>query len=193
MVELLVVIAIIGTLTLMGAGFVSQAVERAEDVKCVANLRTILTGALTFATDRNGKLWTRTEVGYSKYRQVDDPLGLPMLLKDYVPDKKTWLCPCGRKSLDKFGNNYTWSAVKAFEDQAILTLDPKTTLVVWDAYNYSLPSLFNASDDFKGDGTSVTGPSALPIKYQQKPHFGNTAVNWGFLDGHVISGANAAQ
>lgn len=191
LVEILVAVAIIGCLALMVGGWYGNALDRANNAKCTGNVRAIVLGALNFAMDRDGKLWSRSEVGYSKYRMADDPLGLPQLLKEYV-SKNAWLCPAGRKSLRKFGNNYTWNATVSFEKDNVNTLG-SLALVVWDTYAYSLPSMFNASDDFKGDGSSATGPQTLNSKYHLKPHFRNTAANWGRSDGSVVSGATAAQ
>jgi prepilin-type N-terminal cleavage/methylation domain-containing protein/prepilin-type processing-associated H-X9-DG protein len=193
LVETLVAIAIVGVLALLSISWYKNVMDRANQARCVGNMRGILAGAISFAAERQGKLWSRTEVGYSKYRMVDDPLGLPKLLEDFVA-KKSWICYGGRKSLLKFGNSYTWNATVQFETDNMLTFpDPHSTLVIWDTYAYSLPSMYNASEDYKGDGTSATGPQALNSKYQVKPHYRNTSVNWGFVDGHVISGATAKQ
>ncbi|CAN5524397.1 hypothetical protein BH09VER1_BH09VER1_50610 [soil metagenome] len=194
LIELLVSMVVVSVLTAIAATSYATVMDRANKVKCLGNMRSILGGVAAFTADRNGKLWTRTEVGYSKYRMVDDPLGLPALLQDYVPNKRVWLCPAGRKALAIFGNNYTWNATVSFEeDNAYASPTVRKTLVLWDTYAYSLPSMKGASEDYKGDGTSSTGPTALSSKYYIRPHNGNTTVNWGFIDGHVINGATAAQ
>ena len=193
-VELLVVIGLVVVLAVISLAWFNRLQDRAYQARCLGNLRGIIGGAISFATDRNGMLWTRTEVGYSKYRMIDDPLGLPKLLEDYVSSPKAWLCPGGRKSLKKFGNNYTWSAVENFEQESIYVFKKRTTYpVVWDTYNYSLPSMFGASDDFKGDGTSNPGPTALGSKFFTKPHIGMTSVMWACVDGNVYCGKTLAQ
>lgn len=191
LVETVSAVLLAGVVTLMGIGWYSNTMDRANTVKCTGNLRAIVNAAVIFATERDGRYWTRAEVGYSKYRMVDDPLGLPELLKEYV-SKKVWLCPSGRKSLTKFGNNYTWNATKSLEEDNYIIMK-SFPLLVWDTYNYSLPSMYNASDDFKGDGTSATGPTALNTKYHSKPHKRKTAANWGYADGSVVCGATAAK
>lgn len=194
LIELLVTMMVVGILGAIAATSYTTTMDRSRKTQCLGNMRTILGGVAAFTADRSGRLWTRTEVGYSKYRMVDDPLGLPVLLQEYVPNKKTWLCPAGRKSLTIFGNNYTWNATASFEtSNAYSSPTVKTTVVIWDTYAYSLPSMNGASDDFKGDGTSATGPTALNSKFYTRPHNAATTVNWGFIDGHVINGVTAAQ
>jgi len=191
--ETLVVIAIVGILGSISFVCYKDVMDRANQARCVGNMRGMLAGVAAFAADRNGRLWTRAEVGYSAYRMVDDPLSLPKVLEEFVA-KKSWLCPGGRKSLIKFGNSYTWAATKSMEEDNLYAgKSPHLTLIIWDTYAYSLPSMYNASEDYKGDGTSSLGPQSLNSKYQIKPHSRNTSVNWGFADGHVISGATAKQ
>lgn len=193
LIELLAGIGIIATLSFLTAGWFSTVKDRGRNIACVSNLRNILVGVNSYVADRNGMLWSRDELGYSRFRMANDPLGLPKILEDYVSDQRVWLCPAGRKSLKKFGNNYTWTVASKFETESVYTGSGTKTLLIWDAYNFSLPSMFGASEDHKGDGTSPSGPSSLNSKYHLRPHSKNTSVNWGFLDGHVISGATAKQ
>lgn len=184
LVELLAVIVIILVLATITFKSITGMYDRARVVQCASNLRSLVAGTLNWASERNGMLWSRSEIGYSKYRMADDPKGLPDMMKEYVP-KQAWLCPGGRKSLEKFGNNYTWTVASQFDTQPVSAVDSVSkTLLYWDAFAYSLPSMKGASEDIKGDGTS-TGPATLATKLQFKPHTGNTKVNYGYLDGHV--------
>lgn len=186
--ELLVALGV--TVTLLGIGFTSyrKLIDRAKETQCVGNLRTILSGTLTWIADNNGKLWSADQVGNSVFRMVDDPLGMPYLLQDYVP-KKAWLCPAGRSNLTQFGNNYVWTSA-SFKDGNILTNGtPRLVVLYWDAYDYSLPSMYNAPEP-TGDGRF---PKALNSKLHQRPHRSRTVCNWACADGHIFSGATAKQ
>lgn len=171
------------TAGILGFTGLNSMLDRAKTVKCAANLRTIGAGTIAWAVDRSGYLWSREEFGYSKYRMVDDPLSPSELMKDYLPDKRVWQCPAGRSSQKKFGNNYTWSLATQYEKATIYTVsNPHITLVFWDAYQFSLPSMFGAGEV---SATGATGPATLSSRYQVKPHHNKTKVNWLYLDGHV--------
>lgn len=178
--ELLVVVVIIGILTALILPVVSSMRDKADTVTCTSNLRSIVAGTLAWTIDRDGMLWSRREIGYSRYRMVDDPLGPPTLLQKYIP-KKLWLCPSGYPVVVKFGNNYTWTVASQFDTTPVpLIENPAQTLLYWDAYAYSLPSLYNGVES-----SSSSWPSALPAKYQIKPHSKKALANWAYLDGHA--------
>jgi prepilin-type processing-associated H-X9-DG protein len=158
--------------------------DRANLARCIANLRTQAAGAISFANDRDGMLWSRKEIGFSKYRMLEDPLSPCHLLRAYV-GPKTWLCPAGSKTLNQFGNNYTWTVASQFDTTPVAGIEnPSKTLLFWDAYSYSLPTMKGASEDYAGDGSS-TGPATMKAKFQVKPHEGHSTVNFVYLDGHV--------
>ncbi len=171
------------TAGILGFTGLNSMLDRAKTVKCATNLRLIGAGALAFASDRDGYLWSREEIGYSRYRMVDDPLSPAQLMKDYLPDKRVWLCPNGRSSQKKFGNNYMWAASE-FALKPIFNYAPNPSIfpLFWDAYQYSLPSMFGAGEV---SATGSMGPASLASKYQVKPHHNKTKANWLYLDGHV--------
>jgi len=178
----LLVAAMVIALVSTGA---ARMMDQANTVRCVGNLRSIGIGTLAWTADRNGMLWSREELGYSRYRMVDDPKGPPELLKDYLPDKRVWLCPAGRSSLKIFGNNYTWLPSPRYDTIPIhaLSQTASKTVIYYDAFIYSLPSMFNASDDVRGTGT--IGPQALRSQFHRRPHDGLSKSNWLYLDGHI--------
>lgn len=190
LVELLVAMGVALFLcSMVGVGY-RVAVDRSRSIQCLANLRTIVAGTLSFAVERNGMLWTREDVGFSAFRMADDPLGLPQLLQDYLPNKKVWLCPDARPALTKFGNTYTWTVSSQFDTKPIFTVNSQMkTLLFWDAYNYSLPSMYNASEPDNGGKF----PKALKKEFWRHPHSKRKKSNWAFSDGHIISGETAAQ
>jgi len=180
LIELLVVITLIGILAFSVVGWTSTLKDGGDTVKCLANLRTITAGTLTWANDRNGMIWSREELGYSRYRMTNDPLGVPELIKDYVPNQNVWLCPAGRPSVRKFGNNYAWLPSASYDTQPIISIrDASETTLYYDGYIYSLPTLFGAHE------SPNMGPSALKAKFQVKPHGKNEKVNWAYMDGHI--------
>lgn len=67
LVELLITITVVSVLVAAVVGGTSRAVDGARHAHCVGNLRALAAGAVNFANDRNGKFWSRDEVGYSRY------------------------------------------------------------------------------------------------------------------------------
>ncbi|MFV0415615.1 MAG: hypothetical protein ACK5NG_04540 [Chthoniobacterales bacterium] len=185
LIELSSVTAIIFILGFLGIGFFNKLKDKSQSVQCIANLRTLATGAMAFAGERNGVLWTLKEIGYSRFRMYEDPLGVPQILKDYVSNPKAWLCPAGRNSLTKFGNNYCWLPSK--KDDGVSLFARKSSLakivLFYDAFIYSLPSMHGASDDYRGNGS--IGPRALRSKFHRRPHNELAKANWVYADGHV--------
>jgi len=188
LIELIVTVSIVGILALLLSTWYAKIRDRSRTAACAANLRTIVAGTLSWVNERNGMLWSREEIGYSKYRQVSDEFGPPKLLEEYVPIR-AWLCPGMPKDMRKFGNGYTWTIAEQFETTPVPTVtSAMKTLLYFDAYSYSLPSLINRSELSTG-----SWPTALPSKYQVKWHRGYTSANWAFLDGHVVTGPTASQ
>lgn len=189
LIELLICLLIGGILVaVLFSGF-NTAMDHAKHAKCVANLRAIAAGTLSYASERNGRIWTRAEIGYSAFRMYEDPIGVPQLLKDYVPNSNVWICPAGRSTLKIFGNNYSWSTASAYDTKPIIVAETLwRTLLFNDAYQYSLPSMYNAAEPTNG------GPPGVGKKdYWYFPHANRKKINWAFADGHVISGESAAQ
>ena len=188
--ELLTAVAVAATLGAILATAYKSMVDGARTVKCMGNLRAIGGGIISYANDRNGYLWTREEIGFSKYRQSLDPLGLPQILKEYV-SLDAWVCPDVRPVLKDYRNGYTWSISSDFTGDFV---EPGTQLqksifaadnlddqdIIWDAFNYTSPSLFNRWDDKKGDGS--TGPTTSS---SIRPHRRKKMANFVSLDGHV--------
>lgn len=181
LLELLVCIAVIGILASLIGTWMLRALDEGKRVKCVSNLRGIIAGSINWATERNGMLWSKKDLGYSKYRMAQDPLGPPQFLKPYVP-VEMWKCPAGRKILNDYGNHYTWTVATQFETSPIQAIsEPALTLIVWDAFNFVVPSMYNVVDKYRGDDGA--GPKTSSDRYY--PHAGNKKANYGYLDGHV--------
>lgn len=189
LIELLA--ALVVTAILIGVGFSSYRglVDKAKQTRCAGNLRTIIGGTLLWIADNDGKLWSGEQAGNSVYRMIDDPLGIPYLLREYVP-RKAWLCPAGRSTLTRFGNNYVWTSAN-FNDGYILSREkPRNVILFWDAYDYSLPSMYDVAEPV-GNGRYPQNLKSQRTHY--RPHKNRTVNNWAAADGHVFSGATAAQ
>lgn len=180
-VELLVGLAIISVLGSLVTWGLRSALERAHEVKNMANLRTLGGAIHSFAADRNGYLWTREEIGFSSFRERDDPLGLPFLLRDYAHNPSVWWNPAGRPALKEYGNNYAWSRSANVTSTPLYsgTSKPAKTVVVWDNHTMTLPSVHGVNEPPSG------GPRAAPAMYRRWPHRNGTALGWLYLDGHV--------
>jgi prepilin-type processing-associated H-X9-DG protein len=134
-----------------------------------------------FAADRNGYLWTREEIGNSSFRAVDDPLGLPFLMKDYLENPEVWWNPAGRPSLREYGNNYAWSRALNLTTRPVYTgtSQASKTILLWDNHTMTLPSVHAVAEPSTG------GPRAAPAVFRRFPHRNGKALGWLYLDGHV--------
>lgn len=80
LIEILVVVALCAILTFSLIGWSSATKDKVNTITCTSNLRTIMVGTLAWANDRNGMMWSREELGYSRYRMTNDPLGVPEMI-----------------------------------------------------------------------------------------------------------------
>lgn len=184
LIELLVVIAIISVLASMLLPALSRAKDSAKRTQCLSNLRQLAFSYHLYNQDNRDRLPTREQLGNSSYRVVTDPLGLPSYFRPYSTSNRVWLCPAGRKTLVTNGVNYAWSRAQnlvgeAGSDQAFDKMH--STVVVWDNFTYTLPSVFGVPEGSSGGPTAVTAALRYP------PHSKNKRVNYLYLDGHVES------
>lgn len=180
-VEILVGVAIVSVLGSLVSWGLRSAIERAHEARNIGNLRSIAAGIHAFAAERNGYLWTRQEIGNSSFRGTGDPLGLPHLLRAYLPENNVWLNPAGRPSLRQFGNNYAWSRAENLTTQPVYggALRASKTILLWDNHTMTLPSVSGVAEPSTG------GPRAAPAHFRRFPHRNGTALGWLYLDGHV--------
>lgn len=88
LVELLVVIAIIAVLAGLLLPAVARTKERGRQIRCIANVRQLVSGALMFATDNKLKVPGATNT-YDAWS----------MLKTYVPDEEVFECSSDRGAL----------------------------------------------------------------------------------------------
>jgi prepilin-type N-terminal cleavage/methylation domain-containing protein len=181
LVELLVVIGVVLILASLSFLVGRTVLDRANEAKNIGNLRTIGVGITAFAADRNGHIWTREDIGFSSYRAVDDPLGLPILLEDYIDTPKVWVNPAGRPSLkDRYGNTYAWTRAANVTTKPLSAIARRAgTVLVWDNHTMTLPSVHNVPEPPTG------GPRAASAAFRHFPHRNGKALGWLYSDGSV--------
>ena len=182
MTEALVMVSITGVLALLLLPMVSKVFESAKAAKCASNLRQIGIAFHAMAQERDGRLYSREEIGNSSYRAADDPLGLPDIFfrHGYLPDKRVWLSPGGRPSLSQYGNNYAWSRSSNITEGTLARNSSwHTTAIVWNNHTMTLPSVHNVPEPSTG------GPRSAPASYRYFSWDNHTKIHFLYLDGHV--------
>ena len=185
LIELLVVIVIIAILAALLLPALAKARDRALKVQCMSNLRQLAYAFHLYNMDY-GKMMTGQILGYSSYRLSTDPLSLCRCFNSYVStNSKVWLCPSGRPTLKTNGVNYAWSRAinligpggsdKAFDKML-------TTVVMWDNFTMTLPSVFGVPED-----PNTGGPPAAAAYLRYYAHDVRTKVNYLTLDGRTFS------
>ncbi len=184
LIELLVVIAIIAILAAMLLPALARAKEKGNKVRCFGNLRQMAAVYHMYNDENNNHLPSPEMLGYSSYRQVNDPLSLCNYFQAYLPtNSAVWLCPSGWKILKQYGVNYAWSRAQnltgtggssdAFNKMI-------TTTVVWDNFTMSLASIYAVPES-----PTSGGPSAVPTYARVYPHDSGRRANYLYLDGHT--------
>ena len=190
LIELLVVIGIVTALLGVALPVLSAAKGKGREVTCLANLRQIGTAYYGYAQDHDNRFPSSDVLGNSNYRAGDDPLGLPVVLTPYLDSEhteegkikggKVWLCPGGRPTLEAYGNNYAWSRADAVTTRPVSGIaNIASTLLVWDNFTITLPSVYNVSEPSTG------GPRAASVQYRYYAHRRYTKANYLYADGHA--------
>lgn len=185
LIELLVVIAIIAILAAMLLPALARAKDKAKKIACMSNLRQIAYAYHLYDLDNPGKLPTKAMLGNSSFRATSDPLSLCHYFENYIPtNSAAWLCPAGRLGLAQYGTSYAWSRSQNITsgNSSEAFADMLKTVVLWDNFTYTLPSVFNVPE-----AASSGGPTAVAAYLRYYPHDRKTKANYLYLDGRTYS------
>ena len=189
LIELLVVIAIIGIIAALLLPALNSAKDRAKRAQCASNMRQVAYAYHMYNDDNDNHLPTLDMLGYSSWRYVNDPFSVCTYMKSYLPTNNlVWLCPAGRPSLVQFGVNYAWSrasSVAGTNNMSAVFGDFKqlyNTVVAWDNFQYTQPSVFGVKED-----SNNPGPKVAQSYLFYRPHDGYKKVNYLRLTGEVYA------
>ncbi len=187
--EVLVVIVIVAVLGLITFSISQRMIEKAKWTVDVSHMHQIRNGVVARAFENNDRAYTKDEIGKSNYREWKDPLSLCQVLKDYVGET-AWLSPAANKRQKKFRNSYAWSTAKDLTSMTLTAIDLEKerkrqekgtssgTPLLWNAFNYTLPSVYNVPE-------ATNGPSAASKQYHHRPWKRGTQINMMYLDGSI--------
>lgn len=180
-VELIVSVSALVILAALTSHCFILARDKTRAALCISNLRTIGNGILVRAVGNNGLAYSRDEIGNSSFRAIDDPLGLPELLRDQVP-RRAWTCPAGRPSLKPYQVSYAWSRSQEITSRPITAIDhPSSTALLWDNHTMLQPSIHGVSEGPTG------GPNQVRAEFRRYPHDRGRRIHWFYADGHIDS------
>ena len=182
LIELLVVIAIIAILAAMLLPALAKAKDRARKIQCVSNLKQIAYAYHLYNDDNNSHLPTPDMLGKSSYRLAWDPMSLCAYFNTYIStNNKVWLCPAGRPLLATNNVNYAWSrAANVMGNSSEAFLKMSQTVVMWDNFSLTLPSVYNIPE--------VTGgPPTTSAALRFYAHSNKKKIHYLYLDGHTLT------
>lgn len=181
LLELLTVMAVITILAMLVTHMIRSALESSWEAKASHQARQIVAALISDASDR-GTFYSKEDIGFSSYRTVDDPLGLPRLMErsGYLKDKAAWWAPGSRRELKKFGNSFAWNRNDSVCGKSVVAMpEPSSVALFWDNYCYTLPSSIGVREPATG------GPRLPAQNYWYYPYRNNRAANFAYADGHV--------
>lgn len=181
LLELLAVTVVILVLAALTIGLIRNALESSWEAKSSHQARQIVAALISDSSDR-GTFYSKQEIGYSSFRTVEDPLGLPQLMQrsGYLKNTDVWWAPGARPDHKKFGNSYAWNRNDSVCGKSVVAMpDASSVALFWSNYSYTLPSANNVPEPTTG------GPRQPAQNYWKYPYRGNRAANFAYADGHV--------
>lgn len=181
LVETLVILAIVSVLALVTFRLSATMREKSQRVVCMGKMRQIGGGMLARAIENNGRMYTKEEIGNSMYREFRDPLSLCQVLEEYAGGESTWMSPGAPRRIVKFKNAYAWSVAGTITQKPLSELaNPEKTTVLWNNFQFTLPSVFNVPEPATKAGPRTPSPAS---KYRIYPW--SEGAHRLYLDLHI--------
>lgn len=216
LIELLVVVGIIVLLAALLLPFGKMLVNRGKDAKCLANLRQIAIGCLTYANDNSGVLprynasnlpWNQTIAPYLEYSGTSNKIFFSKLFQCPM-DPRPYVNAAGNHARSYVLNGTTSFDATAgaiprigvlegeapYRGRPLLQISrPSMTILVAEWWSSPSGVLYDNFQNSIGLSIYMTGwvvENQAPLRPDRKRYHGN-GYNFAFVDGHVAKLAPA--
>lgn len=100
------VLVVTSTMSSLGGGAFTGAMDKAKQTVCEQNLRQLGLAIQMFADDNDGKY---PNAWFLPKDLIKDPRSIGKLLMSYVNNKSLFMCPSAPEPIKKFGLGYLWN------------------------------------------------------------------------------------